>query len=156
MIRAESQLQIRIRLAILDLTPRRRLSPAPRNALAAAIRRLDGHRASREAVAKDIAHVVPDLVDIEIVGENRLADIGLENSALNGGYLQRNTARHGVASERLAVRSILCNGVLRADAAADGPEVDGFIALVRYDCAADSLDTGDEGDKSECVEEHCM
>lgn len=152
----ECQLQISVGLAIFHLTAHRRLSRPPRDALAARVRRRDLHRAARESIAKDVAHVVPDLVGVEVVCEDGLADIGFEDAVFDRADLQRNAAGDGIATEGLAVGSVFGNGVLGADAAADGPQVDGLVALVCDDCAADGLCAGCEGEgsDSESGEQH--
>ena len=154
MVRAKSQLQIRIRLTILNLTPRGRLPRPPRNSITARIRRRNLHRPPRKPISKDIAHVIPNLIDIEVIREDGLADVRLENAAFDVGNLERDPPRHRVAAESLTVRRILGDCVLRADTTADGPEIDGFVALVGYYCAADCLRAGNERGESDGGEEH--
>lgn len=154
MVRAKSQLQIRIGLAIPDLATTSRLSAVPIDTLAGRVLGLERHGSASKPVAEDIAHVVPDLVRVEIVGEDGLADVGFEDAAFDGGHLEGNPAGLGVFGECFAVGLVFGNDFLIADAAADRPEVDGSIALVGHDGAVDGLGAGNEGDEGESVEEH--
>lgn len=154
---AETQGQIRIGLAIFDLTPRRRLAPRPANILTAGIRGLDSESAAIESVSEHIRHVVPDGIAVQIVAEDGLADIGLENAIFNCCDLERNTSGRGVAMERLAVRLVLADDDLVADAATHGSKINGLVALVGDDCTANRLcSASDEGQGSECSEEHSV
>lgn len=156
MARTKCQLQIRIRLTRLNLTSCRLLPRSPRNTLTARIRRSDFNGAACKPIAKYRAHIVPDLIGVEAVCEVDLRDVGLEQAVLHGSDFQRNAAGCGVDVEDFAVGRVFGDGVLLANAAAYGPEVDWFVALVRYDCAADGLRSRGEGDggDSESVEEH--
>jgi hypothetical protein len=153
--RTKRQLQIRISPTILDLATRRRLPRTPDNTLTSRIRRLERQSPSGEAVAEDIAHIVPDAVAVEVVRKDCLADIRLEDSAFDGGDLERDTAGSGIPDERLAVRCVRVDDVLVAYGAADGPEVYGLGALVGHDCATSRVDACNESSNSECVEKHC-
>lgn len=136
MTRAKRQLEIRLRATSPDLAPTRRLPRAPHNALTALICRCNLHRAACKPIAKQVAHIVPDLCAIKVVREDRLTNIRLKDTALRTRNLERDPARRWVVMERFAVRRVLCDCLLRADAAADGPEVDRLIALIGYDCTA--------------------
>lgn len=154
MIRAKRQLQIRIGLAIPDLAATSRLSAVPIDTLAGRVLGLERHGSASKPVAEDIAHVVPDLIGVEIVGEDGLADVRFEDAAFDGGHLEGNSTGLGIFVEGFAVGLVFGNDFLVGDAAADRPEVDGSIALVGHDGAADGLGASDEGDESESVEEH--
>lgn len=156
MTRAERQLQIPIRSTTLDLTAAWRLPRSPRDTLTARVGRRDLHCPAGESIAEDVAHVVPDLVRVEIVREDRLADVRLEDAVFDGADFQGNATGSGIAVEDLAVRSVFGDGVLRADAAAYRPEVNRFVALVCHDCATDSFRANDEreGGNSERIEKH--
>lgn len=151
---AEGQLQVRLSLAALHLAACRRDTLAPRNALAGRIRGLNDHSPSSESIPENIAHIVPDRLAIQVVREYRLADVWLEEPVLHGGDLDGNATRLWIAMELLAVGLIKSERDLRSDLAADRPEIDGGVALVGDDGTADSLGTGDEGEKSERVEDH--
>jgi hypothetical protein len=156
MPRAKSQLQIRIRLAALHLASRRLLARPPSNTLAGRISWRNLHRATCKSIPEDIAHVVPNLVNVEIVREIRLADVWLENAAFHRAYLERDTTRDRVAVEGLTVRRVFGDDILRANATAYGPEIKWFIALVCYDRATDSMRTNSEGDgcNNKLIENH--
>lgn len=83
---AEGQLQIRLRLTVLDLAACGWSSIIPVDALTIRIRWLDRHRATHEPITENVAHVVPDGVCalIVVVREDCLADIGLEDSIRDG------------------------------------------------------------------------
>lgn len=133
------QLQITFRTTALDLTARRRLSSTPSDTLTARIRRRDFHSTTRKSITEDVAHVVPNLVCVEVVAEDCLAHIGLEKAAFEWADLQCDAAREFVAAETLAIGSVLGDGLLVADAAPNRPEVDGLVALIRHDCATERL-----------------
>lgn len=159
--RTEAQLKIRPTLTNLDLTPRRRFPIRPRNRLTRRITRLDLHSASPEAIAKHITEVVPDLGAVEVVAEDGLRDVRLEEAALDGRDLEGNAAGDGVAPERLAVGGVFADFDLGPDLRADGPEVDGGVALVGYDGAADAAGfdrvgdcEGAEGGEEDGCEKH--
>jgi hypothetical protein len=161
MVSTERQLQIRRRLAALDLTPCARLASIPADALTVWIIRLNRHRASGKPIPEEIAHVVPHLVGIiEVVCEDSLADVGFENAALSVRELEGNAAGNGVATEGFAVGSVSYDSLLRTNGAADGPEVYGFVALIGYDSTADGWRSSggksarDKGDECESVAEH--
>jgi hypothetical protein len=80
LVGTKCQLKIRLSSTVLDLTTSGRLSIRPHDALTRWIRRLEGHGTSRKAVTENVAHIVPDLVDVEVVREDRLADVWLENT----------------------------------------------------------------------------
>jgi len=86
MVRAKRQLQIRVGFAALDLTATSWFSTIPIDALAGWILGLERHGSACKPVAEDVAHVIPDLVDVEVVGEDGLADIGFEDAAFDGGH----------------------------------------------------------------------
>lgn len=152
---AETQRQIRIGLAILDLAACRRLAPWPADILTAGIRGLDSESAAIESVPEHVRHVVPDGISVQIVAEDCLADIGLENAILDSCDLEGNSSGRGVAMERLAVRLVLADDDLVADATTHGPKINGLVALVGDDCTANRLcGASDEGQGSECSEEH--
>jgi hypothetical protein len=148
------QLQIRLCPANLDLTACRWCPCIPHNTLTGTVRRLKRQRLSGKAVAEDVAHVVPDLVDVEVVCEDGLADVGFGDSAFNGRDLEGDATGLGVSAEGLAVGLFGVDGVLLAHAAADGPEVDWFGALVGYYGAAGGMGACDKGGDSEHDEEH--
>jgi hypothetical protein len=157
MPRTKGQLHIRIRPTSPHLTPRGRLSSFPRDALATTIRRCNLHRTTRKPITKHIAHIIPNLVAIKTVRENGLANIWLEEPAFDGADFECDATGCWIGMEDLSIGSVFCNGVLLADTAADGPEVDGLVALVYYDCATEGLGAGGEGEGSECesMEKHC-
>jgi hypothetical protein len=139
MTSTKRQIQIRPRLTTLHLAPRPRLPIIPINTLTTRITRPNRHRATHEPTAEEITHVAPDPADtIDAVSDNGLADVGLEDVALGVGELERDAVGDGVAAEDLAVKSVFCDGLLGTAGAADGPEVDWFVALVCYDGAANS------------------
>lgn len=149
MPRAERQLQICLCLTTLYLTARRLLACSPGDTLAARIRWRDLHCATCKPIAKYVAHIVPDLVDVKIVRKNRLADIWLENPAFDRANLDCNTARYRIAMKYFAVGSIFRHGELGADAATHGPQVNRLVALIRYNCATDGLRTNNEREGSD-------
>lgn len=100
---AKCQLQICVPLTSLDLTPRRRSSIVPRNALACLIARLDLQSPAGESVAEYRAHVVPDIGVVDVVGEYQLAGVGSEETAWRGGDFQGDTTRLGVRCEHFAI-----------------------------------------------------
>lgn len=152
---AEAQLQVRIGLAVLDLTPCRRLAPRPGDTVAACVRRFDGHCAAIEAVTEHIRHIVPDSIAIKIVAEDSLADIGLENTIFLSCDLKGDASGDGVAMEHLAIRLVLADGDLVANAATYGPKINGPVALILDDGTANRLcSAGDEGQGGECTEKH--
>lgn len=136
MSRAKGQFQIRARNAILDLTSRRRFARSPGNALTRRVGRFDRQGAAGEAIAKQIAHVVPDLISVEIIRKDGLADVWFEDAVFHGRDFECDPARRGVAVEHFAVGSVFGELVGGPDGAADGPEVDGLVALVGYDGSA--------------------
>lgn len=152
---AKAQLQIRIRLTILNLAARRRSPPRPTNTLTARIRRLNRNTAPIKPIAKDIRQVVPDRLAVEVVAEDRLADIRLEDAVFLAGDLERDAAGFRIPVECLAVGLVFFYGDLWAHGAAYGPEVDGCVALVCHDCTADGVGgAGDEAEGCERGEKH--
>ena len=125
MVRAESQLQVRIRLAILNLAASWRITKSPADALTSGVRWLQRHRPSRESVSKDVRHVIPDLAAIKVVCEDGVADIRLEEAVVDGADLDGYAAASGVAMEDFAIGLILRKYDFGPDGTADGPEVDG-------------------------------
>jgi hypothetical protein len=156
MPRTERQLHIRLRPTTLNLTTRWRLSRAPRDTFTRRIRRRNLQRAPGEPVTKHVAHVVPHLTRIETVCKNGLTNIRFEEAAFNGADLQCDATRRRVSVKDLAVGSVFCDDFLLADAAADRPEVDWLVALVRHDCATDSLgaERKAQGSECQCAEMH--
>lgn len=159
MICTNRQFQIRLRLTSPNPTSRRRQARIPRDSLTPRVRRPNRQGATRKILAKQTAHVVPNPAGsgVEVVRQNHLADIGLEEAARGGCDFERDAARRGIAVEGLAVRGVFGECVLRADAAAYGPEVDGVVALVCDDGAADrGLDAGDGGDEEGDEQRHVV
>lgn len=154
MVRAKRQFQICICLAILNLATGRRLARVPSNAVAARVRGCDFQGSTSKTIAEDVAHVVPDLIDVEIVCEDKLADVRFEDTVLDIGDLERDAAGCWIAVENLTVGSVFGNRLLGANATTDRPEVDGFVALVGHNRAANGLHTSDERDESDGVKEH--
>jgi hypothetical protein len=151
MVRTKRQFQVRFRLAALNRAPCTRLTSIPADALTVRIARFDCHCASGKPIPEEITHVVPHLVGIiDVVCEDRLADIGLEDAAFSVRELEGDAAGNGVAMEGLAVGSVLFDGLLGANCASDGPEIYGFVALVGYDGTADGWrSSGGEGARNE-------
>jgi hypothetical protein len=149
MPRAESQLQVRVRLTTLDLAACKLFPRAPGNTVAARVRWGNLHRATGETIPKNVAHVVPDLVDIEVVRKVRLADVRLEDAAFDRADLEDDAAGHRVAMEHFAVGRVFRDGVLGADAATYGPEIDRLVALIGHDSATDGLSAGNKGKRSD-------
>lgn len=151
----ETQLQVRAGLANLNLTSSRRISPRPRNGLTASVARFDIHRSATEPIAKDIAHIIPDLVAVKSVRENGLADIRHKEAVIDGCHFERYASADRVAAEGFAVALIFGDHDFGTDGPADRPEVDGTVALICNDCTADGLRGGHESGKSEdLVEKH--
>lgn len=150
----EGQLQVRISLAILHLASCRRFSESPHNALARGIGRFNCHRSSSEPIAKDIRHIIPYSVLVKIVREDSLADIRLEKSALDRGNLESDTAGCRVTAESLTRRRVLGDYNLGADTRPNGPEIDGFVALIGNNGATYGVSASDEGGENDCIEEH--
>lgn len=134
----EAQLKIRPTLTDLHLTSRRRFPKRPRNSLTIRITGLHLHPATKEPIPKNITQVIPDLCAVEVVAEDGLRDVGLKEAARDGGDLEGDAAGDGVAAKGLAVGGVFADGDLGADSGADGPEVDGGVALVGYDGAANA------------------
>lgn len=90
------QLQIRVLLTLLHLTPRRCPPIIPPNTLTRLITRLDPERAACKAVAEEGAHIIPHRAVVAVVGEDDLAGVGREESAGRGSDLEGDTAGYGV------------------------------------------------------------
>lgn len=142
--RAKRQGQVTAGPAHLDRAPSGLLSICPNNVLTRSIARLQRHCASGKSITKDIAHVVPDLLAIKIVGENSLADIRLEDAILNRRNLERDAPGLRVAPECLAVGRRRRDLLLRSDTSAYRPEVNSLRTLITHDCATDGVDVRQE------------
>jgi len=103
MPRTEAQFQIRRSTTSLDLTASRRLSKTPLNAVTGRLSRRNLHLPARKPIAKDVAHVVPYLIDVEVVCEYGLADVGLEDAVFDGTDLESNATGCRVVVVWLAV-----------------------------------------------------
>lgn len=145
---AERQLQISLRPTIPDLTSTRRNTVRELNLRTRGIARLHRQCASGKSVSKHVAQIVPDAGTIEVVCEDGLADVRLEDAIVLGGYLEGDAATNGIAAEHLAVGLVFLEDDFGPDCGADGPEVDGGVALVCDDCA-----TGLGGDDEGCYRE---
>lgn len=147
--RTKRQLQIRLLATTPHLAPRRWLPPRPHNTLARAITRLDAQRTPIKPIPKHIRKIIPHRLAIEIIRKDCLADIRLEQAALYGCDLQRNAARGWVPVEDFAVGSVGGDDYLRVYAAANGPEVERFGALICDDCATEGEGEGEDGEEKE-------
>jgi hypothetical protein len=78
-----------------------------------------------------------------------VADIWLEDTAFDRADLKRDAAGYGVAMEDFAIGSIFRDGVLGADAAAYGPEINRLVALISYNSATDGLCAGNKGKRGD-------
>jgi hypothetical protein len=160
MIGAKRQLQISSRLARLYLTPRTRLAGIPINALTVRVTRFNGQCPSGEPISKKITHVIPHVGAVKVVGEDGLADVGLEDTALSVGEFEGDAARIWIATEDFAIGSVFWDVLLRTDGATNGPQVYRFVALIGYNSAADGWrsscgkDAAEEGKDGESDEEH--
>lgn len=134
--RTEAQLQIRIRLTRFNLAARRLFPKRKHDTLTTGITRLDRQRPPRKPITKYVRQIVPDLSTIEIVTEDRLADVGLEKAVGDGRDFECDAPGLRVAVENFAVGGVFGDGDLGSDAAADRPQVDSLVAVIGYDCAA--------------------
>jgi hypothetical protein len=101
--RTNGQFQITPSRTPLNLTPSPRLPRTPQYTLTRPIRRSNLQRSPREPVAKEVRHVIPDGVAVEVVCEDGLAGIGLKDAVLNGAEFDRDAAGLGIGVEGLAV-----------------------------------------------------
>lgn len=143
MPRTNRHLKIRLNATTPDYARSPRLPLIPPDPVTPLIARLHAHRPPRERVAGNITQVEPHTPIIHAIREHSLTHIGREDAVLDGGQLDSDAPGLGVAVQRLAVGLVASKGDLRADVAADGPEVEGCVALIGYDCAAEGLDGGD-------------
>lgn len=130
MPRAKCQLQIRLFLTLPHLAAGRRPAIRPSNVITRLIAWLNAQRASREAIAEERVQVVPDEGFVDVVGEDQLAGIWREEAVEGRSDLERDAAGDEVGVELFAVGAVFEEGNLVAHVAADGPEVDGVVALV--------------------------
>lgn len=93
---------------------------------------------SLERIPKHIRKIIPDLVALDIVREDRLRRAGVQSIA-RGADLDRDAAGPGVATEGLRVSGVWEDCCFGADGAADGPDVDGDLAVVGYDGEAEAV-----------------
>lgn len=136
-------------MATFNVTSQPRLARGPRDDITSLICRPDFHGATRKAVAEDIRNVLPDLVAVEIVREDGLADVGLEDAALDGGHLEGGAVRYGIAAKVFSVKSVFGDDLLGSYAGADGPEIDGVVALVCDNRTTNDLRASSEAEKGE-------
>jgi hypothetical protein len=138
------------------LAPSGWLPCTPGNTVTSRVGRRDFHRATCETIAKNVAHVVPNLVAVETISENRLAGIWLEEATFDWADLQCDAAGCRIGMKNLAVGCVFGDDVLLANTATDGPQVDGIVALISYNRSTNGLRTSDKGNgsDSESVENH--
>lgn len=80
MSRTECQLEIRLPLTFPHLASRRRLASRPQNILTPSFTWLKRQCSSCKSIAKNGAHVVPDVIVVDVVGEDMLATVGREDA----------------------------------------------------------------------------
>lgn len=97
---------------------------------------------ARERVPKHIRQIIPHSIPRERVREIHLRTSVIQ-PVLAAGDLERNPTRRRVVVQLLAVAVAGLDGLFGSDGAANGPEVDGVLAVVDYIGGADG---GDEGE----------
>lgn len=125
----QSQGNILIRTAVLNLASSRRDTAAPNNLGASSVGAGNNHLVAVEGIAKDIRKIVPDGVALKVDGEVGLGLASVETIGLDGD-LDGTAAGYGVSREGLAIGTALSKGCWVGDGAANGPGGDAEGALV--------------------------
>lgn len=126
---AEGEGDVGVGSAGLDLASRGRDAVVPDDGRAVRVGRGLDELAAGKGVAKGVAKVVPDLGVVEAVGEDGLRRAVVE-AVGHARDLEGLAAGDGVLDELLAVLGLGVDAPGVGDAGADGPEVDGGVAVV--------------------------
>lgn len=93
------------------------------------------NRLAGEWVTEDIGQVVPNCAWVQSVGKVGLR-AAVVQTVVDGGDLQRDPTGRTVMVQYFGVAATCRDGLLRANAAANGPQVDWEVALVGHDSVA--------------------
>lgn len=122
-------MKVRVARAALDLAPRNLRPVLPNDAVAVLVGRHDRDLVALERRAEDIREVVEHPVRVERVGEVGLRRAVVQ-AVLDRGDLDGEATGDGVAHEVVLIRLAPVKLADVLDIGADGPDVDGEVAVV--------------------------
>ena len=141
---AQVQRNIRVGLAVPGLASTGRDTVTPADVGTGSVGGKDVQSVAGEGITEDIGHVVPDGVAVQGVGEVGLGTAVIQ-TVLAGGNLQRDATGGGIVVQQLRIHALGLDGDLRANRAANGPQVDGEVAVIHHAGLADSANQRSQG-----------